>query len=188
MKKVYQEAAEAYRDAGNDPKALYNLGNAQYRQGNYTGAAELFEKAATITKAKDKADALHNLGNSWLQQRNYPKAIEAYQNSLRLRPNDTDTKVNLQLAKKKLKEQQEQQGSKADQQPQQPTEQQQPNTPQTPDNENSQEPQAQNQAQQTIEEARKMLETAIGAEDLKSGKKYREKDQKSTGKRHAKDW
>ncbi|MDD2823888.1 MAG: tetratricopeptide repeat protein, partial [Bacteroidales bacterium] len=56
-----------------------------------------------------KADAWHNLGNMNLDQKEYAASIEAYKQSLRIRPEDVETKTNLAYAQKMLKDQQEQQ-------------------------------------------------------------------------------
>ncbi len=47
------------------------------------------------------------MGNAYLRDSKYAEAIEAYENSLRRQPNQPDAKKNLQIAKKKLREQQE---------------------------------------------------------------------------------
>jgi tetratricopeptide (TPR) repeat protein len=101
-KKDFEAAEQAYRRAGSNAKARYNQGNAVYRQGRYADAAALYRAAAATAKSPAaRADALHNLGNAHLKQQQYAQAIEAYQQALRLRPGDPDTKINLQLAKKK---------------------------------------------------------------------------------------
>lgn len=208
----YKEAEKHYRDAADlkygDPTATYNLGNSFYQQGNWEDAATRFEQAArTAPDATFKADALHNLGNAQLKQHKFKEAVEAYENSLRLRPGDADTKQNLQMAKKKLKEeqqrqQQEQQKQNQEQQ-QQPSQnqqdqqdnkeqsqQQQQNQPQQPNQGQQQQEQQPPNNQQKLkkEEARRLLETAIGPEDQKNARKYREQRQqpKSSGKE--KDW
>ena len=116
-KSNYREAEQGYRQAGekkaNDPALLYNTGNAVYQQGNYAAAEPFFEKAAKTAKEPAKrADALHNLGNAYLKQQKFREAVDAYENSLRQRPGDPETKVNLQLAKKKLQQQQQQNNNK----------------------------------------------------------------------------
>jgi tetratricopeptide (TPR) repeat protein len=98
----FAAAEQAYRRAGADAQARYNQGNAVYRQGRYADAAALYRAAAeTAPNPATRADALYNLGNACLKQQQYAQAIEAYQQALRLRPGDSDAKINLQLAKKK---------------------------------------------------------------------------------------
>ena len=106
----FKNAEKEYRIAADlelaNPKALYNLGNALYQQGNWKDAADRFDRAAQYSENKtDLANSLHNFGNALMKQDNFKDAVDAYENSLRLRPGDEDTKRNLQLAKKKLKQQ-----------------------------------------------------------------------------------
>ena len=103
----YKKAEKAYRSAAekepSNPNTLYNLGNSCYQQSKYDEAARHFEQsAASEQNPERRADALHNLGNAELRQRRYPEAVKAYEESLRYRPGDPQTKMNLQMAKKKL--------------------------------------------------------------------------------------
>lgn len=209
----YKDAERHYRDAADlhygDPQAAYNLGNALYQQGKWEDAEARFGQAArTATDRNFKADALHNLGNALLKQGKYKEAVDAYENSLRLRPGDAGSKQNLQMAKKKLKKEEENQKpqSKEEDQPNQqqqppPSQQEQNQQPQPPQNELQNQPKQQpNQGQQQEqqppespqklkkEEARRLLETAIGPEDQKNAKKYREQRQQPQRSDRRKDW
>lgn len=213
----YKEAEQHYREAAElkygDPLAQYNLGNALYQQGRWEDAATRFEQAVSAAPddASFKADALHNLGNAQLQLHKYKDAVKSYENSLRLRPGDADTKRNLQMAKKKLKEEQQQQQkeqNKQDQQQQNPNQppppqdkqeqqkqqqqeqQQEQNQPQEPNQGQPQQEQPANEKQQKLkkEEARRLLETAIGPEDQKNARKYREQRSQPRSNGKDKDW
>ncbi|HRU61906.1 MAG TPA: tetratricopeptide repeat protein, partial [Bacteroidia bacterium] len=70
-------------------------------QGKYAEAAEQF---ARVAAADPQPGVLHNLGNALLHQHKYREAAQAYERSLRLRPGHPETKMNLQMAKKKLQE------------------------------------------------------------------------------------
>lgn len=212
--KQYRIAAD--RDMGN-PQALYNLGNTLYQQGNFEDAQQRFKQAAEgAVKTNDKADAFHNLGDSFLKQRKYKEAVQAYEQSLRLRPADEGTKQNLQMAKKRLREEEQKEKEKKDQQQQQQQNQQQPNPqdqqnpqqnpqnqqdkPQEQPNQPEQNPtgqpqqpkpeQTQKQEEQRLkkEDAKRLLETAIGPDDRKNAKKYRAAQQQSKPKGPRKDW
>lgn len=210
----YKEAEKQYRIAADlkfaNPKALYNLGNALYQQGNWADAAQRFSQAAKYSADKaGAANAWHNLGNACLKQQKFKEAVEAYESSLRLRPGDNDTKTNLQMARKKLKEQQQkQEQQKQEQQDQSKGEQQDQNKapgqdgdqPQKP-NEQSQEQQPNQQQQQPDkqpeqtqpgkmkkEEVQRLLETAIGPEDQRNARKYRSAQQRNKPKSSKKDW
>ena len=81
------------------------IGQAAYKAGDYTKAAQYFSKQKNAVKTK-KARLNHNLGNAYLQQKNYQKAIESYKKSLRTNPSDEKTRYNLALAMQKQKNQQ----------------------------------------------------------------------------------
>jgi tetratricopeptide (TPR) repeat protein len=196
-KKEFGKAEEAYRQADKDATGLYNLGNSIYRQGKYPDAARLYKESAdALSHPEEKADALHNLGNAHIQQRRYKDAVAAYTQSLRLRPGDPDTKVNLQLAKKLLAREQARQQQEKDQQQQQQQDQQpspgngNDDQPQGGDNQDSgQQPQQSEDTKPlSEEEARRLLETAVGPEDAKNARKYREKGQPPPKTRPKKDW
>ena len=181
-KKEYSRAQEAYELAGNGPKAMYNTGNALYRQGKYAEAADLFTRSTElVTEADKKADAFHNLGNAHLQQQQFGEAVEAYKNSLRSRPGDPDSKMNLQLAMQKLQEQQQQQNQNQQQpsgQPQNKDEEnkeQQQQAEQEQQDQQQQQQQAQNPQKLSPEEARRLLESAVAPEDMKNARKYRKR-------------
>lgn len=101
-------------------EATFNLGNALYKQQKYTEAVEQFAKAATLETNKNKiASAYHNIGNSMFQAKEYSKSIEAYKMALKQNPKDNETRYNLALAQKQLKQQQQQQQKKQDKKEQQ---------------------------------------------------------------------
>lgn len=209
----YKEAEKHYRDAADlkygDPLAQYNLGNALYQQGKWEDAATRFEQAANAASdALLKADALHNLGNAQLKQQKYKESVEAYQKSLRLRPGDAETKQNLQMAKKKLREEEQRQQQEQNKQneqenqnqqnqqdkqnpqnpPPNPQEQQQNQPPPPNQGQPPQEQKPNNQQKLKKEEARRLLETAIGPEDQKNARKYRELRQQPRSNGKDKDW
>ena len=63
----------------------------------------------------NKAQVYHNLGNAQLKAQKYDKSIQSYIESLKLQPNDEDTRYNLSYAMKMLQQQQEQQKSQNNQ-------------------------------------------------------------------------
>ncbi|PID69335.1 MAG: DNA primase [Flavobacteriales bacterium] len=109
----FVEAEVQYKKAlENNPgyeKANYNLGNAIYQQNRYKDALPKYELASKIAKeGVNKAESFHNMGNSYMKQKQYAQAIDAYKNALRNNPNDDETRYNLALAKKLLKNEQSQ--------------------------------------------------------------------------------
>jgi len=202
--KHYRTAAD--RDMGN-PQAVYNLGNTLYQQGNFEDAEKRFQQAANNAKTPiRRADALHNLGDAFLKQRKYKEAVEVYEASLRLRTADQGTKQNLQMAKKRLREeekkekeqkqQQQQQNQDQNQDPQQnpqnqqdkPQNQPQPNQSAPPQQPQSGQQKKQEEQRLKKEDAKRLLETAVGPDDRKNAQKYRAAQQQSKPKTSKKDW
>lgn len=104
---LYESAEAKYNgivEKTKDEKALFDLGDALYRQNKFDESGKLFEQ---ITKeASDRAlkeKAFYNLGNSQFRREDYQGAVNSYEQALKLAPNDDDSKYNLELAKKLLK-------------------------------------------------------------------------------------
>ena len=91
-------------------EAMYNLGNALLMQQKAQDAMKQYEAASRIEKNKAKlAKIYHNAGVILQAGKQYSQCIEAYKQSLRNNPNDDETRYNLALAQKMLKDQQQQQ-------------------------------------------------------------------------------
>lgn len=120
-KKKYTEAEIAYRKSLEvNPRSVegtYNLGNALYKQKKYSEAGQQYqllggraEKIAKMPEGKTRlAQVFHNMGNIGMQSKQYAQSVEAYKQSLRFNPDDNQTRYNLALAQKLLKDQQNQQ-------------------------------------------------------------------------------
>ncbi|MDX1830077.1 MAG: tetratricopeptide repeat protein [Lutibacter sp.] len=109
----FKDAEVAYKKAldnnPNYPKASYNLGNAIYQQNRTKEAISQYELVEKMLKNKmSKAEAFHNMGNTFMKAKQYAQAVEAYKNSLRNNSKDDETRYNLALAQKMLKNQQKQ--------------------------------------------------------------------------------
>ncbi len=131
----YDQAMLAYQDAQAElpeqPQLHYNIGNTLHRLGDYARAISETLQLRPDAPADLLTDAAYNLGNSLFRLEQYADAVEAYKQTLRLRPDDLDAKVNLELALLKLQEQQEQQEQQQEQQEQQDPSGQTTPTPQT---------------------------------------------------------
>jgi len=87
----------------------FNLANSIYKQNKADQAASEFEKLAEkATEPTEKSMVYHNLGNSLLAQKKFDPSIDAYKKSLRITPNDPETKYNLAYAMKMKKKDEEQ--------------------------------------------------------------------------------
>lgn len=145
---TYVDAEINYRKAldanPNSTMAMYNLGNALIYQNKPQEALEQYAAVANIEKDKENlAKDLHNVGVIWHTQKDYQKAIAAYKEALRKNPHDDETRYNLALAMKMLKDGQQQnqnqEQNQQEQQDQQQNEQQQQNQEQNNENQMSKE-------------------------------------------------
>jgi len=116
----HPQALEAFEDAAgtrpSDPAVRFNMADGLYKNGKYDEAATLFRSLGADPSAPLAPAARFNLGNSLYQKQDYPGAIKAYRDALRVLPNDEQTRRNLELALRQLKEQEEQKKRQQDQQ------------------------------------------------------------------------
>jgi Ca-activated chloride channel homolog len=115
----YQKAEIDYRRAlVRNPKSIqakYNLGNALYKLNNSPEAEKVISPLVdSIINPNIKSNAYHNIGNFNLAQKKYQESIDSYKNSLRIHPNDMETKANLAYAQKMLKDQKDKQNKDKD--------------------------------------------------------------------------
>jgi len=90
-------------------KAVFNLGDALYKQEKYEEAVNSFEDLSQKELDKEElAGSYYNLGNSLLKAGKIEESIEAYKNALRNNPGNMEAKYNLAYAQDLLREQQEQ--------------------------------------------------------------------------------
>lgn len=105
----YTEALEEYTKARiilpTEAGLNYNIGNINYKKNDYDKAIELFQKALESKDEGLKEKTYFNIGNCHFQKEDYLNAIEFYKKALDLNPKDEDAKINLELARKKLKDQ-----------------------------------------------------------------------------------
>lgn len=110
---VFVDAEVNYRKALEaNPKStvsMYNLGNTLSQQQKFQDAMEQYVSASKIEKDKMKLSHIyHNMGVLFQAGKDYEKAVDAYKMSLRNNPADHETRYNLALAQKMLKDQQNQ--------------------------------------------------------------------------------
>ena len=111
---VYVDAEVNYRKAVEaNPQStvsMFNLGNTLTQQNKLQEAMEQYVGATKVEKGKSNlAQIYHNMGVIFHSQKDYAKAVEAYKQSLRNNPKDDETRYNLALAQKMLKDQQQDQ-------------------------------------------------------------------------------
>jgi Ca-activated chloride channel homolog len=113
-KSKFSDSEISYRKAidqnKQSPDAVFNVGDALYKQNKFEEAGKEFAESSDQSFDKvRKSQGLYNLGNSLLKANKLPESIEAYKNSLKLRPGNKEAKYNLGYAQDMLKRQQEQQ-------------------------------------------------------------------------------
>jgi hypothetical protein len=103
----YKKAVDENKQS---PDAVFNVGDALYKQNKFEEAGKQFLENTNQNDDKMKKSAgLFNLGNSMLKANKLPESIDAYKNSLKLHPGNPEAKYNLSYAQDLLKLQQEQQ-------------------------------------------------------------------------------
>ena len=182
---LFIKAEENYLKAVDiNPELLegyYNLGNAYTAQQKPNEAVEQYRKIASVLEGRKKdlledpaaskkdldrckndlAKTYHNTGVVYHMCEQYDKAVEAYKQALRNNPQDDETRYNLILAQRMLKEQQQdQQQQQQDQQQDQQEQEQQQQQDQQQQEEQQQEQQEQEQ-DMSQENAEQILEAAM---------------------------
>ena len=90
-------------------QAVYNLGCALMMQQKDSMAMLQYQNAAQLENNKlRRAKSFHNMGVIMQNHREYAQAIDFYKNALRCNPQDNETRYNLALCKKLLKNQPQQ--------------------------------------------------------------------------------
>lgn len=171
--------------------AMYNLGNALLMQNKAKEAMEQFDAVTRIEKDKGKlARAYHNMGVILQSSKQYPQCIEAYKQSLRNNPHDDETRYNLALAQKMLKDQQQQQNQDKQQeqkQDQKKDDQKDQNKDQNEDQKKQpQQNQQQNKSEMSKENAEQLLNAVM--QDEKNVQDKVKKQIQVSGKKLEKDW
>lgn len=169
--------------------AMFNLGNALLMQQKAKEAMEQYESVSKIEKDKSKlAQIYHNMGVILQSSKQYPQCIEAYKESLRNNPKDDETRYNLALAQKLLKDQQQQQQNQDQQQQQQQEQQQEQNKDQQEQDQKDQQQQQQqnNKNEMSKENAQQLLNAVM--QDEKNVQDKVKKQIQIQGKKLEKDW
>jgi Ca-activated chloride channel family protein len=105
----YEAAERAYLDAQVNnpgrPEVLYNLGNSLIKQKKYNQGIQALHQSMSKGSDQIKENSWFNAGNALFLAGNYKDSAQAFIQALRLNPEDRDAKNNLEMALKKLKEQ-----------------------------------------------------------------------------------
>lgn len=200
----YSEAVRYYQQAikinPQSKEANFNLSNALYRQKEWDKSIEQMNHYLTTEEENPikMASAWHNIGNALLHKKDIEKAIEAYKNALRINPDDEETRYNLAVAQKMLKDQQDT-SDKQDQDNQQQQQQQQQNQDQQqqqqpPQDKKEKRPEEQNAPEQMSRDNARQLLQAIEEDEKETQEKVQQikaqerEKQAQENRRQNKDW
>ncbi|MBO5264049.1 MAG: tetratricopeptide repeat protein [Bacteroidaceae bacterium] len=196
---LYDKAEVEYRKAleldPNGSQALFNLGNALLYQDKAQEAMDQYVMAEKRENEKGNlAQIHHNMGVICQASKDYARAVEYYKQALRENSTDHETRYNLALAMKQLKEQQQQQEQQQNEEQQEQKEQEQQQQQNQEQQEQEQQQQQEQQEQQAQEEeenmskenAEQLLESAM--QDEKDVQEKVKKMMQIKGRKLDKDW
>jgi len=173
--------------------AMFNLANALLMQQKAQEAMEQYQSVSKIEKNKEKlAQIYHNMGVMLQSAKQLPQCIEAYKESLRNNPKDDETRYNLALAQKQLKDQQQNQQNQDQQQQQQEQKEDKQDQNKDQQEQDQKDQQQQNQQQQqnknemSKENAQQLLNAVM--QDEKNVQDKVKKQIQIQGKKLEKDW
>ncbi len=153
-KEKFEQAEISYRKAleqsPSDYRGQFNLANTLYKQGKYEEASQIFEALSSGNPDQEQwSRSRFNLGNSLLAEDKLEESIETYKSILRNNPKDEETRYNLSVALRKLRQQnqppsgqhQDQEGSEQNQDTSKDSSGENPNNKDPKENPSSQNPQ-----------------------------------------------
>ncbi|MBQ7571174.1 MAG: tetratricopeptide repeat protein [Bacteroidaceae bacterium] len=189
---LYQKGLEKDSDC---VQLNYNQGNALLMQGQPKDAMRLYEKASKVEHDPGRRHQIfHNMGVILQAQKQFAPAIEAYKEALRNDPSDHETRYNMVLCQRQLKNQQQDQGGQDDkngdqqdkdkQKQEQQQKQQQKNDKKE---EQKQQQQQQQENQMSRENAEQMLNAAMQNE-RQTQDKVKQQQQQARPRRLQKQW
>ena len=217
FEKARQYYESVIMDRNDDPAANFGLGSTAFQQQDYAAAMKGFETALGTDNNELKSSAYYNMANILAQNERLEESLAFFRKSLELNPSDLDAKINYELIKFQLQQQQQNQDQNKNQdennnddeqtgdQKQQDKQQQEQNAKndssdeeeseqQSNQNEDQQEDQSQQQQQDMAEngkqESQDKQNAAAILDALKKDEKINKKQQMSLTKKRKleKDW
>ena len=109
----FEKARQYYEsiliDRNDDPAANFGLGATAFQQQDYAAAMKGFETALGTDNDKLKSSAYYNMANILAQNQRLEESLAFFRKSLELNPSDLDAKINYELIKFQLQQQQQNQ-------------------------------------------------------------------------------
>ena len=121
-KKYYQDILSKRK---NDNAAKFGLGVTAYKQKDIKTALRSLNTAKNSEDSKLASKAYYNLGNMLREQNKMDESLAFYKKAIELDPSDQDAKINFELLKQVMQEQQNQEQQDQEQQDQEQQDQQQ---------------------------------------------------------------
>lgn len=209
--------AKALELNASSKEASFNLANTYYKQGRWDEALKEYQHYLTLENenTENMSAAWSNMGNTFLKKKanekneaqgggmpgqpqqqavdNLKMSMEAYKNALRLNPLDDETRENLAIVQKMIKDQEDDGGGGNDDKQDQQQENQQEQQEQQDKKDDKQQDQQQNQNQMSQDNMQQILqaieqqekETQERVNQLKADQK---KKQMERNKQQDKDW
>ena len=187
---------KAYHADSTDARVLYNLPTSMFpadyklvQKERCDTMAQMFERSARAeTNPLRKAQAYHNEGVAYQGVKDFGKAIEAYKNALRNNPNDDESRYNLVLCQRQLKNQGGGNNNQQQNQDQQNQEQQQQQKEQEKKQQEQQDKQQEQQEPPMSKENAEQLLNAAMQQEKETQKRMKENQQQSRRRRIEKKW
>ena len=189
--KAEAEYRKALTQNHTNVQAAYNLGCALMQQQKDSAAIVQFENAGKAETSKlRKSMCYHNIGVICQKHRMFAEAIEAYKESLRNNPSDNETRYNLELCRRQLKNQQKDGGGNNNKEKEDENKDQQKQQSEKQDKNKNDDKQKQQQNQQqkmSKENAEQMLNAAM-QEEKATQQKLKSKMQQQQSRKLQNNW
>ena len=189
--KAEAEYRKALTQNHTNVQAAYNLGCALMQQQKDSAAIVQFENAGKAETSKlRKSMCYHNIGVICQKHRMFAEAIEAYKESLRNNPSDNETRYNLELCRRQLKNQQKDGGGNNNKEKEDKNKDQQKQQSEKQDKNKNDDKQKQHQNQQqkmSKENAEQMLNAAM-QEEKATQQKLKSKMQQQQSRKLQNNW
>jgi len=184
------------RSRENDDAAKYGLGVSAYKQNDIEGALRALKESTNAGDKNLASKSYYNLANILRESGEMEESLKYYKKSILLNPLDKDAKINFELLKQILQQQQDQQQQDQQQQDQQQQDQQQQDQQQQDQQQQDQQQQDQQQQDQQQKGQEEKLESSKKKEAeailnaLRDQEKINQKFQikKATSRKMEKDW
>ena len=109
FEKARQYYESVIMNRNDDPAANFGLGSTAFQQQDYAAAMKGFETALGTDNNELKSSAYYNMANILAQNERLEESLAFFRKSLELNPSDLDAKINYELIKFQLQQQQQQQ-------------------------------------------------------------------------------